>query len=479
MSVSQHSKKYVCYYYDGDVGNFYYGERHPMKPQRIKMAHNLVLNYGLYRKMEIYRPFKANFEDIEKFHSDEYIKFLKSVSPHNESTFNKSVLEKYNIGADCPVFEGIYEFSQISAGGSIAAAIKLNKKKSDICINWAGGLHHAKKGEASGFCYVNDIVLAILELLKYHQRVLYVDIDVHHGDGVEQAFYLTDRVMTVSFHKYGNYFPGTGAVDEVGIGEGKYYSVNVPLQAGITDNSYEKIFVPIIEAVMASFQPSAIVLQCGADSLSGDRLGSFNLTTKGHGKCVEFMMKFNIPLLLVGGGGYTIRNVSRCWAYETSVALNCEISDDLPYNDYFEYFAPDYKLHVKAAKGVGNQNNEEYLSSIKVKVLEHLRILAHGPSVQMQDIPEDAIPEIVLEPEEKGNSEKRLLQSEVDRRIERDNEYSDSEDEGDGGRRDNRSFERPSKTRKMESVSEITSNLEEAEIRDDKESKNGSESNKS
>ena len=80
----------------------------------------------------------------------------------------------------------------------------------DIAINWAGGLHHAKKSEASGFCYVNDIVLAILELLKYHQRVLYIDIDIHHGDGVEEAFYTTDRVMTVSFHKYGEYFPGTG-----------------------------------------------------------------------------------------------------------------------------------------------------------------------------------------------------------------------------------------------------------------------------
>lgn len=81
---------------------------------------------------------------------------------------------------------------------------------SEICINWGGGLHHAKKSEASGFCYVNDIVLGILELLKYHQRVLYIDIDVHHGDGVEEAFYTTDRVMTVSFHKYGEYFPGTG-----------------------------------------------------------------------------------------------------------------------------------------------------------------------------------------------------------------------------------------------------------------------------
>jgi histone deacetylase 1/2 len=115
-----------------------------------------------------------------------------------------------NVGEDCPVFDGLYEFCQLSAGGSVAGAVKLNKEATDIAINWAGGLHHAKKSEASGFCYVNDIVLAILELLKYHQRVLYIDIDIHHGDGVEEAFYTTDRVMTCSFHKYGEYFPGTG-----------------------------------------------------------------------------------------------------------------------------------------------------------------------------------------------------------------------------------------------------------------------------
>lgn len=105
------------------------------------------------------------------------------------------------------MFDGLFEFCQLSAGGSVAGAIKLNKQACDIALNWGGGLHHAKKSEASGFCYVNDIVLAILELLKYHQRVLYIDIDIHHGDGVEEAFYTTDRVMTVSFHKYGEYFP--------------------------------------------------------------------------------------------------------------------------------------------------------------------------------------------------------------------------------------------------------------------------------
>lgn len=106
----------------------------------------------------------------------------------------------------------MYQFCQLSAGGSLGGAIRLNHGEADIAVNWTGGLHHAKKSEASGFCYVNDIVLAILELLKYHQRVLYIDIDIHHGDGVEEAFYTTDRVFTVSFHKFGDYFPGTGDI---------------------------------------------------------------------------------------------------------------------------------------------------------------------------------------------------------------------------------------------------------------------------
>ena len=120
------------------------------------------------------------------------------------------------MGEDCPVFDGMYAFCQASSGGSIGGAVKLNRAHADVSINWAGGLHHAKKCEASGFCYANDIVLAILELLKHHKRVLYIDIDIHHGDGVEEAFYTTDRVLTLSFHKFGEYFPGTGDVKDVG-----------------------------------------------------------------------------------------------------------------------------------------------------------------------------------------------------------------------------------------------------------------------
>ena len=194
-------------------------------------------------------------------------------------------------------------------------------------------------------------MLAILELLNYHQRVLYVDIDIHHGDGVEEAFYTTDRVMTVSFHKYGEYFPGTGDLKvrksffayrssvyrplkidffcfkDVGAGAGRYYALNFPLRDGIDDTTYESIFAPVMSKVMEYYRPNVVVLQCGADSLTGDRLGGFNLTVQGHGRCLEFLKKYDVPILMLGGGGYTIRNVARCWTYETSVALDIELSN--------------------------------------------------------------------------------------------------------------------------------------------------------
>lgn len=132
-----------------------------------------------------------------------------------------------------------------SSAPPTAAAHRIASGAADIAINWAGGLHHAKKREASGFCYINDIVLGILELLRTYPRVLYIDIDCHHGDGVEEAFYTTDRVMTCSFHKFGEYFPGTGTQEDKGMDKGKYYTVNVPLKDGITDEAFKTVFEPV------------------------------------------------------------------------------------------------------------------------------------------------------------------------------------------------------------------------------------------
>lgn len=255
--------------------------------------------------MNIYRPNRATMEDLCRFHADDYVTFLRNINDGNILTNEvKELTRRFSVGTkenDCPVFKGVYDLAQISTGGSLSAAANIVLGNSDIAINWSGGLHHAKKSEARGFCYVNDIVLCILELLKFHKRVLYIDIDVHHGDGVEEAFFTTDRVMTVSFHRFGDdFFPGTGGFNDMGAGRGKYYSINVPLKAGLDDDDYEKIFIPVMLKVMEVYEPTVIVLQCGADSLAGDRLGDFNLTLKGHGKCVEFMRRYNIPLILLG-----------------------------------------------------------------------------------------------------------------------------------------------------------------------------------
>ncbi|XP_041358111.1 histone deacetylase 3-like [Gigantopelta aegis] len=418
----------VAYFYDQDVGNFHYGPGHPMKPYRIALTHALVLNYGLYKKMKVYRPYRATFHDMCRFHSEEYIDFLRRVTPQNQQGFTKS-LSAFNVGEDCPVFDGLFDFCAMYTGASLEGAVKLNNDHCDIAINWSGGLHHAKKYEASGFCYVNDIVISILELLKYNSRVLYLDIDIHHGDGVQEAFYLTDRVMTCSFHKYGNFFfPGTGDMYELGAESGRYYSLNVPLKEGIDDATYMQVFKPIVQAVMDFYQPTCVVLQCGADSLGSDRLGCFNLSIKGHGECVKVVKSYNIPMLVLGGGGYTKRNVARCWTYETSVLLDDELSNELPYNEYLEYFAPDFSLHPDISTKHENLNTKQYLDQIRSTIHENMKCLIHAPSVQMQDIPSDLLS---LEDNEEPDPDIRDNQDELDKRIEPDNEFYDGDKDND------------------------------------------------
>jgi histone deacetylase 1/2 len=136
------------------------------------------------------------------------------------------------------------------------------------------------------------------------------------------------------------------------------------LKDGIDDDSYFALFKPIMDSIMETYAPSAIVYQSGADSLSGDRLGCFNLSSKGHGQCIDLVAKYNVPLLVLGGGGYTIRNVARCWTYETAILLNEQIPEDLPWNDYIEYYSPDYKLHVPATN-MENTNTPETLEKYK------------------------------------------------------------------------------------------------------------------
>ena len=242
-------KRKVSYFYEDDIGNYQYSVGHPMKPFRIRMTDEMIKAYGMDKSlipMEIEQEFIKNV-DFTIFHSDDYVDVLKNLTPEKRDLYadqinrcKQNIVDfAVNFGEDCPIFEGMYDYCQIYTAGSLRGSTWIAQGLSDIAINWSGGLHHAKKMEASGFCYVNDCVMSIIELLKTYERVLYIDIDCHHGDGVEEAFFTTNRVMTASFHKFGDYFPGTGALDDIGVGAGKYYSVNFPLNEGVDDFTFE------------------------------------------------------------------------------------------------------------------------------------------------------------------------------------------------------------------------------------------------
>jgi histone deacetylase 1/2 len=176
----------------------------------------------------------------------------------------------------------------------------------------------------------------------------------------------------------------------VGQHRGKYYSVNVPLKDGIDDEAYVALFKPVMAKVMEMYQPDAVVFQSGADSLTGDRLGCFNLSIRGHGECLKYMQTFGVPLLVLGGGGYTIRNVARCWTYETGCLLGHDLENKLPVNDYSEYFGPTHELQI-APSNMENQNTPEYLQGVLNKILENLSKIPPKPSVPFHDVPPDAI----------------------------------------------------------------------------------------
>ncbi|KAL8964375.1 MAG: hypothetical protein Q9183_004493, partial [Haloplaca sp. 2 TL-2023] len=192
------------------------------------------------------------------------------------------------------------------------------------------------------------------------------------------------------------FFPGTGGSDDTGplnnANPGAHHSLNVPLQDGIDDESYFQLFQDVMKPCITTYKPTAIVIQCGGDSLGGDRLGCFNLNIKAHGRCVQYTKRLGVPMLVVGGGGYTPRNVARLWAHETSVCIETDLHPTLPsHTPFIEHFAPDNTLYPDLGKNnkYDNRNDEKSLRNIVMNITEQLRYVRGSPSVQIQQIPPD------------------------------------------------------------------------------------------
>ncbi|XP_057573465.1 histone deacetylase 8 isoform X5 [Hippopotamus amphibius kiboko] len=314
-------------------------------PKRASMVHSLIEAYALHKQMRIVKPKVASMEEMATFHTDAYLQHLQKVSQEGDDDHPDST--EYGLGYDCPATEGIFDCAAAVGGATITAAQCLIDGMCKVAINWSGGWHHAKKDEASGFCYLNDAVLGILRLRRKFDRILYVDLDLHHGDGVEDAFSFTSKVMTVSLHKFSpGFFPGTGDVSDVGLGKGRYYSVNVPIQDGIQDEKYYHICESVLKEVYIAFNPKAVVLQLGADTIAGDPMCSFNMTPVGIGKCLKYILQWQLATLILGGGGYNLANTARCWTYLTGVILGKTLSSEIPDHEFFTAYGPDYVLEI-------------------------------------------------------------------------------------------------------------------------------------
>lgn len=311
-------------------GSFTYGDDHPFKMQRSNLAYDLFDAYGLLTlpNMEIRNCRPIDDGLLLSFHDPAYIDRLKEFSASEEPRADF----RYGLGdADCPVFKGIYECAMLGTAATFEAVRLVDEEGFNIAFNLAGGRHHAHRSRAAGFSYINDAVIAINWLVTRGRRVLYLDIDAHHGDGVQEAFYDTSQVLTISVHESGIYFyPGTGFEDEIGEGEGKGYSVNIPLLAHSDDAVYMKAFDEVVFPLIAAYKPDIIITQIGADTFRTDPLTNLEITTRSYGEIIGRLKSFNIPWVALGGGGYDLMNTARAWTLAWSIMNGLELDPRLP-----------------------------------------------------------------------------------------------------------------------------------------------------
>lgn len=315
------------YYTDMFMG-YSFGPEHPLQPARIMLTYRMIEEYGFFLgyDTEVQEPYYASENDLLMVHDPGYIQAVKDERPDPALGLDEP---------DTPIFPGIYDASALIAGASIEAAKRVASEPC-VAFNLAGGLHHAFPARASGFCVFNDCALGIRALRKRFKRVLYIDIDAHHGDGVQYIFYEDPSVLTISIHESGKYlFPGTGFVDEIGSGEGYGYSANIPMPMNAEDECYRYAFESVIPALFRWFRPDAVVAQLGVDTHYADPLASLDLTLEGYGYLVRRIKELtdeyaNGRMLALGGGGYNLEVVPLAWTLAFQTLRGQEMPEELP-----------------------------------------------------------------------------------------------------------------------------------------------------
>jgi acetoin utilization protein AcuC len=316
-----------------------HGPQHPLRPERVLLTWDLIAATGLDARpdVEVLHAAPATREDLERVHAAAFIEATERAG-HGEagdwSAFG------YGPG-DNPIFTDMHEAGAIVAGASIAAAAAVWRAHVAHAFNAAGGLHHAMPARASGFCVYDDPAIAIAWLLdRGAQRVAYVDVDVHHGDGVQAIFWNEPRVLTISLHEYEPYlfFPGTGGLDERGGPDAPGSAINVPLPAGTGDDAWLEALATIVPRAVAEFAPDVLVTQLGSDTHATDPLAQLRLTTRGYKEAAAILHRLAHDAaygrwVATGGGGYQwARVVPRAWSLYFAEMANAsaDLHDELP-----------------------------------------------------------------------------------------------------------------------------------------------------
>lgn len=323
--------------WDPALLRYRWSDDHPMNPLRLELTMLLATELGVLDGLDVVAPEPADDETLRTVHTAEYIAAVKAASVPGAGPYRDE--DGFGLGTtDDPVFTGMHDAAALIAGGSVLAARAIATGEATRAVNIAGGMHHAMAGSASGFCVYNDAALAIVELLRRGvERVAYVDVDVHHGDGVQAAFYDDPRVMTISLHESPRtLFPGTGRPAEVGGGDAAGTSVNVALPAGTGDAGWLRAFHAVVPGALQAFRPQVLVSQHGADAHVEDPLANLRLSVDGQ-RAAQLALRELADRhtggrwLAVGGGGYAlVRVVPRTWTHLLGIVTDRDVDPATP-----------------------------------------------------------------------------------------------------------------------------------------------------
>jgi len=369
--------------YSREFAKYRLSETHPLRPERLGLTFELMDAYDIFDRPGIgwQEARQAEQRLLLKVHSKECVDVTRALSA------GKRVENPWRYGLDTPdnpIFPGMYDASALCVGGTVLAADLVMDGETEVAFNIGGGLHHAHRNRAAGFCVFNDPAIAIIHVMERaggDAKVAYIDIDAHHGDGVQETFYESNRVLTISVHETGRYlFPGTGAVEETGARDGVGYSVNVPLAPYTDDETYVWAFREVAPPLVHVFQPDFLVTQLGADTHYRDPLTHMALTVSGYEEVVRTIKALPGKWLACGGGGYDLQVVPRAWTLAFAVMGDLELPDEIPSPLGAEYPDSDGRLHdtERPEFGPGVHSGARTMAERTVEQIKRLIFPRHG-----------------------------------------------------------------------------------------------------